>query len=81
MLYICTVINIYTYKVMEILSEIAKPIAPILNMMGIGDSEVYPISKYNSIKGTISRISIMTEKRFSANTSRQDRSITVTRIQ
>jgi hypothetical protein len=66
---------------MTFLAEIAKPIAPILNMMEIGDSEVYPITKYNSIKGTISRISIMTDKRFSSNISRQDRSITVTRIQ
>lgn len=57
-----------------------KEISPILEKMNVGDSEIYPISRYNSVRNAASLTGLLKNREFSTSISREDGIITVTRI-
>lgn len=60
-------------------NRISKPIQPTLNIMNVGDKEIFPAHQLGSVRSICSDMGFKTDKKFKTAIDRVNRVVVVTR--
>lgn len=61
-------------------NKISKPIQPTLNIMNVGDKEIFPAHQLGSVRSLCSDMGFKTDKKFKTTIDRINRVVVVTRM-
>lgn len=61
-------------------NRLSKPIQPTLNIMNVGDKEIFPAHQLGSVRSLCSDMGFKTDKKFKTAIDRVNRVVVVTRM-